>query len=430
MKTMLALALAGAASGAWAAALMDRYPPAIAEQLAALQEAERGAASKLPGNEARFLFSRKRWTPGSTILVAFNGGPPALHKAIAEQASLWSKYANIKLDFGFNPATGTYRRWSTSDTERVAHIRIGFSDIGYWSLIGTDSVASFALPNTASMNFEKFADQWPLLNGRWKTVVQHEFGHALGLHHEHQHPRCAEEFRWQPGPNGEPDVYKVFKDWLNWDAAGVNVNLRAVSGTEADISKVPDRKSLMFYAMPAQAYMKGAASPCFIPAENPSISKMDGLAMQLAYPKNPTQAIETALAYAQAATVLSQKQELPQLAEAEKAAVVSRIESGLEARKPLLYIHIQRESDRPRAAALQTSTRQAGFLVPGIENVSKKGLKSGAQPEVRFFRPVDASYAEAVAGKMKASGEENVRIVQVKSLALTVTRNLVEIWLP
>ena len=45
------------------AALLDRYPPAIAEQLAALHEAERSAASKLPGNEARFLFSRKRWTP-------------------------------------------------------------------------------------------------------------------------------------------------------------------------------------------------------------------------------------------------------------------------------------------------------------------------------------------------------------------------------
>jgi hypothetical protein len=67
--------------------------------------------------------------------------------------------------------------------------------------------------------------------------------------------------------------------------------------------------------------------------------------------------------------------------------VVSRIEAGLEARKPLLYIHIQRESDRPRAVALQTSTRQAGFLVPGIENVSKKGLKSGHVYVNQWFAP-------------------------------------------
>lgn len=430
MKLLTAIALSGIASGAWSETLVDQYPSTIATKLSELRAAEEGAVSKLSGSEARYLFSRKRWTPGSTILVAFNGGSSSLHKAIAEQAIQWTKFANITLDFGFNPATGTYRTWSANDTERVAHIRIGFNQPGYWSFVGTDSIANFSPANAASMNYENFADAWPLLESRWKTVVIHEFGHALGLHHEHQHPSCSSEFRWQRGPNGEPSVYEVFEKWQGWTPQVVDVNLRSLPSTESDASKLPDKKSVMFYAMPAQSFEKGTASTCFIPTENPSISKIDALAAQIAYPKNPTQAFEVALAYSQAAAILGQKQDTPTLSATEKEALVSRINTTIEAKKPLLYIQIQRESGREKAKKLQIDARKSGFFVPGIENVSKKGLKSAPVPEIRYFRAIDSTYAESIASVMRAAGDMNVKISYVKSLENKVNRNLVEIWLP
>jgi hypothetical protein len=45
------------------------------------------------------------------------------------------------------------------------------------------------------MNFEGFDKGTP---SDWEGTVRHEFGHALGLEHEHQHPEggCDAEWRW------------------------------------------------------------------------------------------------------------------------------------------------------------------------------------------------------------------------------------------
>ena len=66
-------------------------------------------------------------------------------------------------------------------------------------------------PNEASMNFERFNQQLP---DDFRGVILHEFGHALGFEHEHQHPTqgCDAEFRWDddPGYQLTTDEYGQF----------------------------------------------------------------------------------------------------------------------------------------------------------------------------------------------------------------------------
>ena len=110
----LGLALCLAATGAVAqrsapATGVDDYPPALAERLARQHGLEQQAAAKLSSPRSDFIISRRRWSAGDTILVAFNGGTPALHAAIAQVATEWGRSANLKFDFG--PPGRPRSRW-------------------------------------------------------------------------------------------------------------------------------------------------------------------------------------------------------------------------------------------------------------------------------------------------------------------------------
>ena len=84
----------------------------------------------------------KIWNPGQTVKIAFRGGDKVLHKEIADTVSEWTDYANLKFDFGVNPSTGQYRTWKRTDTAFAADIRVSFDQDGYYSLVGTDSIAA------------------------------------------------------------------------------------------------------------------------------------------------------------------------------------------------------------------------------------------------------------------------------------------------
>ncbi len=104
----------------------------------------------------------KAWINGTTLTVRFLGGSPNDQAVAREQAGWWAKVANIKFDFNGSPN---------------ADIRISFDPTdGAWSYIGTDCRT---IPlNQATMNLG-------FLDG---GTAAHEFGHAIGLAHEHQNP--------------------------------------------------------------------------------------------------------------------------------------------------------------------------------------------------------------------------------------------------
>lgn len=250
------------------------------------------------------------WRPGTTLKVAFNGGNPKLHKLIAETAQEWSRYGNIKFDFGFDPKLCVFRLWSPDDKNYSADIRIAFEPDGHWSALGTMSTnKSIYPPNEKSMNLNLAVENAK----RWKGVILHEFGHALGFGHEHQHPlgQCDREFRWDDdtkyditwrwvGPNPEdivylpdrrgnrPGLYTYMIGFPNkWTAEGVDAQMRSIPKSEAykqgfELGPV-DRKSIMHYAFESAFFKKGEQSPCHVVEAN-KISELDKKGMAASYP--------------------------------------------------------------------------------------------------------------------------------------------------
>jgi hypothetical protein len=205
------------------------------------------------------------------LKVSFKGGDVDLHEKIAETAAEWSKYANVQFDFGYNSTKQQYREWVPDD---LSHIRVGFQEEGYWSLVGTDSQdPEICKPGEITLNLEKFDVDLPL---NYKTTVLHEFGHSLGFHHEHQSPVSKCDFDWDK-------LYEYLAGPPNyWSREKVDFNLKKMPAGGLTYSPY-DKYSIMHYSFPEWMFKSASASPCFV-KENADLSEEDIRMAGKAYP--------------------------------------------------------------------------------------------------------------------------------------------------
>lgn len=246
------------------------------------------------------------------ITVAFSGASEPVYELIERAASEWTSRGG-GTRFSFRDAAGRFRTWSASDTYPAAAIRIGFSeaedDGGYWSVIGT--MAETIPAGEQTMNFGGFAYQLEPHYGRatspeWlqsydHSTILHEFGHALGLSHEHFHGDCQRDLRLEEAVRylmGPPNNWDEDKARFNIDAdyyfrvsSGASGDDRTQPVRRFDISARIDRASIMLYSFPDTSYYRrGRRSPCMPsdPSGSPtSLSGDDIAAFIRYYPARP-----------------------------------------------------------------------------------------------------------------------------------------------
>ncbi|MEP6921473.1 MAG: pre-peptidase C-terminal domain-containing protein [bacterium] len=195
----------------------DRYlPPNPYQSAPDLSDAQR-MASASPAVRAAIVIS-KRWANNSTLHVRFLSGTPAQQQVVKDFAPKWCDQANVKFDFNNAPN---------------AEVRISFDpNDGAWSYIGKDCLG---IPlNQPTMN----------LGWQDEGVVLHEFGHSLGLIHEHQNPQGG--IQWN-----RDNVIRDLSGSPNfWDLATIEHNMFEKYNQDLINGTSLDKLSIMLYAIP------------------------------------------------------------------------------------------------------------------------------------------------------------------------------------
>jgi len=208
---------------------------------------------RLKGHRAAYL-NEAKWNPGDTITIRFLEGDEELRERVKAVALEWTDIANLNLEF---------------TDSAPSDIRIAFeAGNGSWSYLGTVC--------------RKISEPEPTMNYGWLTpdspdeelrrVVLHEFGHALGLIHEHQNPEGG--IKWNRAA--------VIKDLKgppnNWDRATIENNIFK-KYEDVDATSV-DANSIMMYPIPKAWTLDG-----FSAGFNSELSETDIEKTREVYPK-------------------------------------------------------------------------------------------------------------------------------------------------
>lgn len=210
----------------------------------------------------------KQWMNGSTIAIGFKDGTEQQKDMVRQISPEWTEYANLRFEFVDSPA---------------AQIRVSFDENdGAWSYVGIDNLDIPVQSATLNLGWQD------------RGVILHEFGHMIGLSHEHQNPEGG--IQWNEA--------KVIADLAGppnfWTEAQTRHNVLNKYSADQLHGTEFDPKSIMLYAFPASWTTNGLSTE-----ENDDLSDLDKAFVRAAemYPAADTEVRELSVATATAASI-------------------------------------------------------------------------------------------------------------------------------
>ena len=203
------------------------------------------------------IYTSSKWIPGQIIRIKFLNGDNFLQEKVKQYANNWMTYANVNFQY--------------VSANEEADIKIGFKwngDGGSWSYLGKgcQSISQ----TTPSMNFGWFNAN--TTETEFNRTIMHEFGHSIGLIHEHQSP--VGNILWN-----KPKVYEYYQQTQGWSIAQVDNNIFAkYSETQTNYSAY-DNGSIMHYPIEASLTTDG-----YSVGLNTDLSSNDKIFIRKMYP--------------------------------------------------------------------------------------------------------------------------------------------------
>lgn len=199
---------------------------------------------------------------GQNIDIYFKDGSTSLQQFVARESKLWTRYANLNFRFHVGAQV---------DRDK-ANIVISFYGKGNYSLLG--NTYSRYDRRDHSMSLETVRKLYKTNPDIARGTVLHEFGHAIGFHHEHQSKNNLIRI-------DENKIEKFCKS-QRWSKEKCNSQIVTKIDREGKFISILDVWSIMFYGV--DIYDSSFKRP----ADTHYLSGMDMMAAAMVYPGRKT----------------------------------------------------------------------------------------------------------------------------------------------
>lgn len=204
---------------------------------------------------AAWAYRRQLWQNGSVLKVRFIGGTSKQK----EMAVHYIKTVDDMCGLSFKIVKSG-----------PAEVRIGFiQESGHWSYVGKDNL--YIPNNQQTMNLGLTGNEG---DKETRRVCIHETFHAIGLGHEHQHPRTIVDWNYR-------NVYAIYARTQGWSKAEIDYQvLRRPTAFGMVGTPTADNNSIMMY--PRDRAMVN--DPKFVVGWNSKESELDITTVASLYP--------------------------------------------------------------------------------------------------------------------------------------------------